>query len=1281
MPSLSIFKQQYPQFAKFDDASILAIAPQHGLDVWADDATNVNDTSLPQRVLNTASAIGQGLYDLPVQAGGYLANLAEGTTPLAENNIFDRMAAASAQRTQERASAPDANAATLLPTVTKSDIGGAFQNLPFSLGSMGGAFAGGALGSLASPGGSYLGGAAASAAMAQRSTAGQFMRDALNGFVAKYAQEHNGQLPDRATLEAEQARLESFANTQGNWEAGTEALMGPLANKMVGNVFAPGGNVVQKGLKAAGVLGASEMIPETVTGQGQYNNQIEAGVSSGTPRSWLSAEDLGTSFGEVVKPVLLNAALMGGGAAAIKKAFDYGIGSQPAPVDLAAGPTVEDLLQEARMNPVAPAPEMPQGDSLTQTLQAANQATPSYSDYMNARGDSLDQLLQHAATRGNDAFTLPDANLPANRDAGGLQFDSPISGELLSPEQSLDLYQPQNQLTSDPIDSTVTETARITQQATLNPPGPSGTDAPSLGQTGSGTQTGEIAPTGQGQRLLTSQEWMKFPPAERKNLIAKVGGTGNALTKWEALPAPVQSAITSEVNDGSVSEYSNSDVGITNINTPMPVSWVQPNNEPIGQTTATGAKLETQSDGTTPTGAADETGVTVDRSPRLDKERFKLVAVNDKTGDKTELSGEPLTHKEAVVMKSKFSRYPDRTIQLEPILQQPTETKPNVQSSIPVDSEQPSTNSPTKLETQPTGTTPAIAALDKQIANKKRALKLARKAPPSAERDRNVERIEKQLADHNDALDTELLKSDYDTYANHPSNAGVPEAVLRASHGTPAPIANNDSFTIKRYENGDVVERTFNRGEYASYLVNKKPVRGIIEGISHAKQQVKINGNWHDFMSVEKAEAPEVFEKKKEKTSKVIDQLNKKADLNDSDRVPQQSLIDSHKAITDRIDEFKSADKPAKFSFAGEKAATADKSQLAIAQERLAKGDDPEQIRKETGWHIGVDGKARFEIDDSVAKLKPDGENARDIVINGIPDGKTVVTVGDVLEHNNLLKAYPAIKDIEIQFTEEGKTHKGSLGNDGEKTYLLVNKDLSRKELKSTMLHELQHAIQEKEGFATGANTNQFKEKDITDELVKPLDRKILDLMDSNPEFGKLLRKKNREFIRLTDKYGKDFNWDDVSERDTDNYFEILDQLSKFPENLQYIDLDQDRIGILNRDNKLTPFDQYKRQAGETEARNVQTRANLTAEQRRNTSPKDTQDVRDEDQIVTRNNGVQNYQDILKQPLKLKNISISIEDGEGGNIKVKATDIIGKHMPELKDIISQYKRFLDCISK
>src|SRR5574343_1587210 len=62
--------------------------------------------------------------------------------------------------------------------------------------------------------------------------------------------------------------------------------------------------------------------------------------------------------------------------------------------------------------------------------------------------------------------------------------------------------------------------------------------------------------------------------------------------------------------------------------------------------------------------------------------------------------------------------------------------------------------------------------------------------------------------------------------------------------------------------------------------------------------------------------------------------------------------------------------KEAKFSFAGQNSASADKYNLASAQTRLDAGEDAETVRQDTGWFKGADGKWRYEISDKEASLK-----------------------------------------------------------------------------------------------------------------------------------------------------------------------------------------------------------------------------------------------------------------------------------------------------------------------
>ena len=65
------------------------------------------------------------------------------------------------------------------------------------------------------------------------------------------------------------------------------------------------------------------------------------------------------------------------------------------------------------------------------------------------------------------------------------------------------------------------------------------------------------------------------------------------------------------------------------------------------------------------------------------------------------------------------------------------------------------------------------------------------------------------------------------------------------------------------------------------------------------------------------------------------------------------------------------------YQFAGPMAETADRLQLSKAEQMLSEGKDAEEIRKETGWFKGVDGKWRFEISDERAATSP--ESTQDI--------------------------------------------------------------------------------------------------------------------------------------------------------------------------------------------------------------------------------------------------------------------------------------------------------------
>lgn len=87
-------------------------------------------------------------------------------------------------------------------------------------------------------------------------------------------------------------------------------------------------------------------------------------------------------------------------------------------------------------------------------------------------------------------------------------------------------------------------------------------------------------------------------------------------------------------------------------------------------------------------------------------------------------------------------------------------------------------------------------------------------------------------------------------------------------------------------------------------------------------------------------------------------------------------------------------------SFAGQKAITANVGKLDQAKAMLEKGADEVEIWQKTGWFKDKDGAWKFEIGDGNAKLNPNFQSG----------GR----LGELLDHEELFKAYPELKDVRV---------------------------------------------------------------------------------------------------------------------------------------------------------------------------------------------------------------------------------------------------------------------------
>jgi hypothetical protein len=238
--------------------------------------------------------------------------------------------------------------------------------------------------------------------------------------------------------------------------------------------------------------------------------------------------------------------------------------------------------------------------------------------------------------------------------------------------------------------------------------------------------------------------------------------------------------------------------------------------------------------------------------------------------------------------------------------------------------------------------------------------------------------------------------------------------------------------------------------------------------------------------------------------------------------------------------------------FAGPTAKTADTAALAKAEEMATSGASRDDIWNQTGWFQGNDGKWRFEIDDSTAGLKNDEQ----FIAEFGPSKGQPVNRFEGLDHPGLSAAYPNLAD-EISFAGLYAPNRETLGvfspSGGRMEVTAGTHDAAL----SAALHEHQHAIQSKEGFANGGNWRQLAAEDpatasYAENLYQDMKARGVDLADEDMRANAMTMAARKRY-------------NDIS--------------------------------------------------GEVEARNVQTRMNMNADERRAKAPWLTQDVPDDQQI------------------------------------------------------------------
>lgn len=271
--------------------------------------------------------------------------------------------------------------------------------------------------------------------------------------------------------------------------------------------------------------------------------------------------------------------------------------------------------------------------------------------------------------------------------------------------------------------------------------------------------------------------------------------------------------------------------------------------------------------------------------------------------------------------------------------------------------------------------------------------------------------------------------------------------------------------------------------------------------------------------------------------------------------------------------------------FGGRLAATADKAALKRAEDLAASGASRDQIWKDTGWFQGSDKKWRFEIPDNASKIGP--KAIEELTASGT-HGASQRTAAGVLHHKELYDAYPELRAVDVDGrlnvalkAPGGVFYPNPVGNGGRSKIEFSANSLD--DARGTLLHEMQHAVQRNEGFASGTA------------LIAPKKgNEVWPLFQQEMKNAPILDQKTYSLVS-----GRD-----VSAREYDAYVKSARK--------QYEPIARKRASELN----------YRLNSGEVEARNVQARMDMTPTERSSRPPWETQDIPDSLENILRKYGL-----------------------------------------------------------
>lgn len=135
---------------------------------------------------------------------------------------------------------------------------------------------------------------------------------------------------------------------------------------------------------------------------------------------------------------------------------------------------------------------------------------------------------------------------------------------------------------------------------------------------------------------------------------------------------------------------------------------------------------------------------------------------------------------------------------------------------------------------------------------------------------------------------------------------------------------------------------------------------------------------------------------------------------------------------------------------------------LEEAKELDSKNIQNEKIWLKTGWFKDKNGQWKFEVSDKNMNLK-DNLNIQE---------NTEYKLSDLIEHDSLFRLYPELENLKVRFKNYASNSTNGSYNKIDDIISINNKLIgSNRNVEGTLIHEIQHKIQNIENFENGSNT------------------------------------------------------------------------------------------------------------------------------------------------------------------------------------------------------------------